>query len=903
MIAPHQVSKFAGLFDSSNPYKVAPEGAASIADNCVVRSVDTLSPRPGYAAVAVGATADAIGFKEGSALALTWDDTTRGVTGKLQVVNLSTGVRSTVPMKPGGFPFNAPGGSGFTRFVSANKSLYFQSRYGLTKIERVSSGVCRAALQPCGWSGTTTAGTILATATPAGIGVNDWLANGSQVAYRYTICRLGANAELIESEPSERFICANTSGATRSVQVVTEPSYMIPSDAFMRIYRTKQVATSADPGDEMYLVAESVGAFLIGADGYRELGPTSGGINYIDQTPDTSLTVPLYTNPISGGGIASQNTPAPIAADMAYFKNRLLLLNTRDVERLTIKVLGTGTGGIVDGDSITVAGTKYTFRSNPQPNTTDVGLFTSGTVAQNIEKTARALQTAISFPRGALTLSALNPQVVFARYVSVGASDAGQVLLQRIVPGADPIIIQTSSSNGWDADYTTPTKSDPNAQSAGLSWSAIDQPEGVPLENSAIVGDASSPGQRIVPLKEACLIFKQGDGLFRWTDDGSGDNSGVAITVADPTVRLLAPETAQPLDNFVFALCDQGVLAFSEQGQHVDVSFEQIGKELQKLVAYVGLSTLAATAFAVVNQQEHEYILCLPESPGATSCTLQYVFNEKTKVWTRWTLPGVVSGAVDPVSGKVVWGFSAASTGPGAANALWIERKNSDSTDFQDPGFTIACPISTATATMVFAGDLTSGVNAIAVGDTVEQAQTVQFLRKRVKAVSYASGAAQTTVTLDSAPATAWSTGQALTVRKAIQAVVKFLPWSAGEPLTEKKWSSIYFVYRTLDIDWITYQWASENLSTPAATEQVVGVSTGTEPLPPILLDLFASSAWGSPAWDRQTQNVVIRTTLPKEVASCALLGLQLTLACSLEQWALCVIDAKLTEALPEPTR
>jgi len=121
-------------------------------------------------------------------------------------------------MNPGGMTLDRPGvGTARTRSLSINKALYFQSKYGLTKIENLATGVCRSALQPRhavdglplpGGFNIVTYGNVNTG------GSNNWLANGFQVAYRITICRKGANGELIESEPSDRIVVSNTIGSS-----------------------------------------------------------------------------------------------------------------------------------------------------------------------------------------------------------------------------------------------------------------------------------------------------------------------------------------------------------------------------------------------------------------------------------------------------------------------------------------------------------------------------------------------------------------------------------------------------------------------------------------------------------------------------------------------------------------
>jgi hypothetical protein len=367
-----------------------------------------------------------------------------------------------------GLTFDRPGGvvGGHTRFISRRRRRIFMSRYGLTKVE--SGAVSMAAVQPGAFAASlqgpggiffpaaTSKHGFITVGMDAGGNGSLWMANNVQAAYRFTICRLGANKELIESAPSDRAICLNTLGAPRTPAVFFNNTWMLPPDAFLRIYRSKTVASGLDPSDELYLIAELFPGGSPDASGFlsplfEPAGfPGTPGIA-LDNTPDTSLYAPLYTNAISGSGSAAAFYPAPLAADMAYFKNRLLLLNTTDVHRLTVKVIGTGAGGILDGDRITIDGVILRFNllattSAYAGPTTDVGLFTSGTVAQNIENTARALANVINFqfknnPRGI-------PGTLVARYISLTATDAGQVLIQRIVPGAQSFALSTNSAAG-----------------------------------------------------------------------------------------------------------------------------------------------------------------------------------------------------------------------------------------------------------------------------------------------------------------------------------------------------------------------------------------------------------------------------------------------------------------------
>ena len=882
MLGPHVIRRFAGLVGSSNALEV-PEGAAEIADNVVSRSTDVIEPRRGYAPIASALPINALAFKQGKAIALTWD--AAGVTGQVRSCNLATGAFTTLPMYPGGFPFTQPGGAAAvrTRFLAANKSLYWQSRYGLTKIEDLASGVSRAALQPPNIAtgfGTGLFGTIGQVVTVGRPATVYWLATGFQVAYRITLCRKGANGELIESEPSDRLIVSNTTGLPGYVLLNQSQTYMIPADAFFRCYRSKQVANGTDPSDEMFLIAETkTFSSPLDANGYN----TSSVSPFCsDQTPDGSLYLLLYSNLTSGTAPGRPFSPAPLSQDVFAFKTRAYYLNTTDLQRLTLKIIGTDTGGIVPGDWIQINNTRFTFNSSGLGSVYQPQVFTAGTVAQNIESTARQLANNISLYFGAGDTGPLQGKV-FARYISGSAKDAGQILIQSALPGADPFTVQTSSINGWGTDYTTPVSSDPNAQAAGLSWSEQGQPEAVPLSNSAIVGDSGNDLLRGVAMRDSALLFKKRDGVYKVTDDGS--INGPAVTLFDPSVRLLAPDTLVVVENLAIGLCDQGVLAVSESGK-ANISHEQIERELFKLIAYVGQDVIARLAFAVANEREHQYILALPESPGAASCTIQYVYSIETRSWDRWTLPGVLSGAVNPDTGQIVWGM--------ASGALWVERRNGDSTDSQDPGFSLTCPASTAVASMVFAGDLrreAGGATPVDLGDLFQQPQATYFIQQRVTGVSYSSAANQTTVTLDAVPTHPWQAAS-MNVIKGIRSVIRFLPIRAddsGGPAQDKAWAGLYLAFRYFDADFLQVGFSSEKYNPEINTEQILGSAEGS----PVQQATWAPATWGAGVWGRKTRDVLLRCSLPGNFAHAAQLTVTLILQNALTRWELSALDAK----------
>jgi hypothetical protein len=881
----HSVRRFPGLSGSVNPFD-AVEGAAEISDNCTSRSADVLESRRGFSAVASTSPLQAIGYKQGRLLALTYDDGGAQYPGALQSYDPVNGFVAFA-MSPGALTIGKPRTNARSRFVSVNKSAYFQSQYGLTKIDDVATAKCRCALQPralVNQNVTGIGGLINGTATAGGTA---WLATGNQVAYRFTIARRGANNEVIESEPTERIIISNTTGSAGYVALQVQTGWMMAPDAYWRVWRSTQVANGTDPSDEMFLVAEMLP--LQNYSSTEGWAGALGNVAYNDYSSDGSIYIPLYTNPITGNGIAQADAPAPLSSDLFFFKRRLYYFNTSDVQRLVITVIGTGTGGIQAGDTITINGVVFTFVTS-NAGTRNILLSTGGTVAQNIINTAVEIGRTVNYfflTQGSGTGTQSVASRVQLSYLGSTSTAPGQILIQSIIPGVAAFSVKTSSRNGWDRDYTVSVSSDPNTQVAGLMWSSLDQPEAVPLANNAPVGDASLDGQRGIALKEAALLFKK-DGLFRVTDDGS--SIGPVIGLADPTVRLIAPETAVALNNFAIALCDQGVTLFTENGASTNLSHDSVERELLKLVATVGNATMASVAYAVAYELEHLYVLCLPESSNATACTLQYVFNLQTRVWTRWRLPGSISGLVYPDTGQLCMGMGINSSYPSLTNALWLERKSFDSTDYQDPSYSIASPATTIAATMVFAGDQRS---LIAVGDMLVQVQATNYLQQRVTAVTYSSANAQTTVTLDAAPRYAW-TSASLTIVKGVNARVRFLPFHAGQPLVVKEWRDVFLSFRYLDADFIQVSWASPAFPTDnSAMEQITGLST-TNPAPPVILQAWAPVPWAQTVWGRQTRDIVAMTSLPLDFGYAAQLVLTLAFSNALSRWELSAIDTKI---------
>jgi len=141
-----------------------------------------------------------------------------------------------------------------------------------------------------------------------------------------------------------------TTFANVKLNITVPTGIAVPGNYFLQIYRTRNfTCTPADilgvnvtPDDEMRLIFE--------------IFPTSTNFivddNYPEALRDTNVN--LYTNPVTGEGIAQANDIPPVAKDINRFKNVLFYANTKTRHRLNPFQL-LGTSSISNGDSVTIS--------------------------------------------------------------------------------------------------------------------------------------------------------------------------------------------------------------------------------------------------------------------------------------------------------------------------------------------------------------------------------------------------------------------------------------------------------------------------------------------------------------------------------------------------------------------
>lgn len=764
--------KVLGLYTQPNIYSEVPQGALAVADNIVIDREGTATPRRGFQY-----TTSSFGGNTDRATSLT------EYSGQIVLhYNNDTVARynGTTYTDYSG-TYAAPTDQRM-RFVSASSNLYFTTSDGVKKLDSITATPSDMGVPK---------GIDLSGATS---GASGFLANGNTVAYRVVWGVRDANNNLLLGSPSQRIEVANSSGGTRDVTLTIKIPAGITTSHFAQVYRS--VAVASDPSDELYLV--------------YEYSPTAGEITakeitpFTDLVPEALLGASLYTNESQEGLIAANDQP-PLAKDIAVYQDHLFYANTTTKYRFYATLLGVGgTNGLVDTDSITVAGRTYIAGTN-------FTRYTAGTDAQNIATTARNLVAAVNADASQTS--------VYAYYLSSAGDLPGKILFEEKEIGGSVWTVGVSAGSGtaWGPEGLETAQSATNdAWTNGLFYSKKQQPEAVPILNYLRVGSASDPILRIVALRNSLFIFKQTEGIYRLSGT---DATTFEVNLFDSSAILIAKDTLAVLNNQIYGLFSQGVCSVSETGLRV-VS-RQIEKTLLELQGQ-DLTAVKNYSWAVGYESERKYILHVIDLAGATSTSQAFVLNTFTNAWTRWDVE-YGTGFVRP-SDDVMY---CARTD---TNKLAKERKSYSYLDFADEALTTSITvvngttITLATAEGVAEGDI--------LYQSAELAVTITAVSGNDVTIAYA---------LD-------FTVAACEIRKGFTSIVEWQPFSAGSPMLIKRWreAALMFEQRPRDCSMSFRTDISPAFETVDITSSSVG-AWGTFP-------------WGTQPWGGSNLNKLIRT-------------------------------------------
>lgn len=700
------------------------------------------------------------------------------------------------------------------RFVQASGNLYFTTTVGV-KVLDVYTGPVYSTGMPQGLdgSGSTT-------------GASGFMTNNTQVAYRIVWGSRDTNSNLYLGAPSQRIIVSNSSGGTRDVSLTfTVPSGITTSD-FYQVYRSRESASSTDePTDELQLVYEA--------------NPTAGQITALsvtitDSTPTSLMGAALYTNE-GQEGIAKANYQPPLAKDICEFKGFIFYFNIQTKHALTINLLSVSGSGLVVNDTITINSVVYTAKAAETVASAEFKVTTSGSASQNIEDTAKSLVKVIN--------QYTSNTSIYAYYESGYQDLPGIIRLERRTIDASSFTVSVSRAAAWDIDDGT---SDNSSYINGVSWSKNQQPEHVPISQLDFAGSKNYAIRRGIALRDSIFILKD-DGIYRLT----GSNGSWAIEPFDTSTKIIAPDSAVVVNNEIYCLSDQGIVAISDIG--VQVKSRPIEDQIQTLISE-DYDNLKNMSFGINYETDRKYILFTIASASDTAPTQAFVYNTFTNAWTTWER-NVSHGYVNPVDDKL---YLAAS----GTNYLYQERKSFTISDFVDEIYT-GYTISSFTGTSVVLSSLTN----VEVGDLVWQSSTIYSIITDIDPAS-------NTLTVSST--VTWSLAAA-SIYKAIDCEIEFANKAMQNPGALKLFAEAAWLFRQKGFSEATAFFYTDLSGGYEGT--TINGSFGS--------DLWGAGEWGSGPWGGIQRPKPVRCFIPRNKSMGSLLSCKLNVRNAYAKWAL----------------
>lgn len=264
-----------------------------------------------------------------------------------------------------------------------------------------------------------------------------------------------------------------------------------------------------------------------------------------------------------------------------------------------------------------------------------------------------------------------------------------------------PVNVTTAGTTGlWFlADNASDNETTPNR----LYFSKIQQPEAVPLVNFIDIGAQDKEIRRILPLRDSLVVMKD-DGVYIITGT-TAPNFGSRLL--DSTVKIQAPDSAVVLNNQIYALSFEGIVAITESGARI------ISRNIEnKINVFLNNNfSFKTTCFGVAYDFDKCYYLWAPTKQSDTIGTQCYRYNTTTDTWTRWTKEATC-GIVNDNNNKLY-------LGSGTRNYTDEERKNNDRTDKSDRDFMLQLPANSYQNETIFV----SNAIDLAIGDVILQRQ------------------------------------------------------------------------------------------------------------------------------------------------------------------------------------
>lgn len=776
--------KARGLYTNNNQLSAVPEGSLSVANNVVISSDSIIESRRGFERL--------VGFADSAARADVLTNYQDKIIAHRSNDNKLTYFDGTVWNDYSGTYSHPDSALARIKFSQSNGNLYFTSSEGVKMLDSVSGSVYSTGV-PKGLDGSATLS-----------GASGFFTANTQVAYRIVWGTRDANNNLYLGSPSQRIILANSTGSSADVSLSFTIPYGISVNDFYQVYRSSLSASSStEPNDEMQLVYEA--------------NPTSGeitakSVTVLDITPDSLKGAALYSN-TNQEGISESNAEPPYCKDLTVFKNFMFFSSIKTRHQLYLSLLSVGgSAGVVVNDTITVDGLVYTAKAATNISSREFKVFTTGSAAQNNDDTAKELVKVINQHTGNTT--------VYAYYMSGYTDLSGQMLIEKRVISGSSFSVTTSRATAFDLNDGTSSNNDfPN----GIMWSKIQQPEHVPISHLELIGSRSAPIRRIIALRDSLFILKD-DGVFRIT----GDNGSWRSELIDSSTKIVAPESAVVLNNQIYCLSDQGVVAISDVG--VQVMSRQIEDQINGLTGQ-SLNAVKQYSFGMSYETDRTYILYTISSSADTYATQAFIFNTFTQAWVQ-SDKYASTGFINKTDDKLYL------ASPDSKYVL-KERKSFSYRDYIDEEIDSITKLS-------YSGNIIflNTVSGVSVGDLV-------FMNSATFSPIVEIDAAANSVTVNDAQD--WS--GSITIYKGINCKVEWTNQACGNAGVDKHFQELSVLFRQQNFNQASVSFYTD-MSGGYSNTNVTGNYGGT---------LWGATSWGAIPWGGIIRPKPIRVFVPRE--------------------------------------
>lgn len=459
-----------------------------------------------------------------------------------------------------------------------------------------------------------------------------WLAYENAAGYRAVAVKTDPNGVELRSRPTSMLTVVNLKYYDDAERTVAPTVFVdiAPADVGkldkVELYRTRQFPREAQKDEELQLVATITRDQILSA--------TPRPYRHVDHVPDEERGVTLYTSP-SRGGIEAANDRPPGCACLELFRGSLFFGNLVGQQRIVLSYDLLGEGGVEGGvgtwgEAAAVAGPgsttiTLTFDNGrvkvgqqvQSPVELEAG---TGTWPYRVTAVAGPVIT-LEPPLGPGTPTAPDAYFYFRDVVQVGTTvlplwDGNETLEQALAKSGAPytaytLVDQGAYSPGYDvtvviesldaggapipvranngsymnppvADFTDaePTYTEGDLLQNGIAWSEPDEPEHVPIRNTARIADAGKAILGLVAARDSLFILKE-DGVYRLT----GYHPDFRIDPFDTSAACILPGSIQRLNNTIYCLCVSGLVSIGE-----DTGVVTISRPIQDQIAPIVLA-------------------------------------------------------------------------------------------------------------------------------------------------------------------------------------------------------------------------------------------------------------------------------------------------------------------------